>query len=57
MLYKDQSHKISTRLPVSLTSVELRVIENAAYKLGINRCAFIKLAVRKFINEMEKIPA
>ena len=57
MLYKDQSHKISTRLPVSLTSVELKVIENAAYKMGINRCAFIKLAVRKFINEMDKIPA
>ena len=54
MLYTDQSHKTCTRLPISLSSIELKVIENAAYKIGINRSAFVKLAVRKFINEMEK---
>lgn len=57
MLYKDQSHKTCTRLPISLNSIELKLIESAAYKVGVNRSAFIKLAVRKFINEMDKISA
>jgi hypothetical protein len=52
MIYKDQSHKVSTRLPVSLSSVELKLIEDTASHLGVNRCAFIKLAVRKYINEL-----
>jgi hypothetical protein len=53
MIYKDQSHKAYTRLPVSLTSVELKLIEDTASHLGVNRCAFVKLAVRKYINELK----
>ena len=57
MMYTDQSHKTCARLPVSLSAVELKLIEDKAASIGINRCAFIKLAVRRFINEMDKIPA
>ena len=52
MIYKDQTHKSSARLPVSLSGIELKAIEVAAETMGINRCAFIKLAVRRLMNDM-----
>ena len=54
MLYNDQTHKTQARLPLALSGIEIKAIENAAYSIGINRTAFIKLAIRKYINEMEK---
>jgi predicted DNA binding CopG/RHH family protein len=48
--YKDQSAKNAASLPIRVSHGELEAIDHTAANLGLNRSAFIRMAIHKYIN-------